>query len=152
MSRLLRFRLLALLFALGMVTAAAAGCVTVRLVGAYDEKIDQAATQLQKQMDTHLTRLENLPAGDPGLGYAPNRQFYLDYGVELRALETRAAGLPKNAITVQQIDLMESNLESLRRTHETQNTLNAAAVQQYRELFNTAWRAILALELAKKRS
>lgn len=134
-----------------LVALAPAACVTVRLVGDYDEKVDLAATQLQRQMDAHLTRLESLPAGDAGRAYAPNQQFYLDYGVDLRALETRVAGVPRNGITLQQIDLMESSLEQLRGTHQAQNDLSTGAIGQYRTLFNTAWRAILAFELGKKR-
>ena len=134
-----------------LVAFAPAACATVRLVGAYDEKVDQAATQLQRQMDAHLTRLESLPAGDAGRAYAPNQQFYLEYGVDLRALEARVSGLPGNTITTQQIDLMEGSLEQLRSTHQTQNNLSTASIGLYRTQFNTAWRAILAFELAKKR-
>lgn len=148
----MRLRALLLVLALGTVALAAPACVTVRLAGDYDEQVDNAASVLQKRMDTYLTRLESLPDGDPGRAYAPNQQFYLDYGVDLRALEIRAAGLPRNSITLQQVDLMESSLEQLRGTHQAQNGLSAASLGQYRTLFNTAWRAILAWELAKKRA
>lgn len=147
-----RFRWVLLMLALAVATVGTSACVTVRLVGDYDEKVDQLATELQRRMDAHITRLENLPASDPGRAYDANRQFYMDYGVDLRALETRAAGIPRNTITVRQIDLMEQSLEQLRSTHQQQGTLSPAALGPYRELFNTSWRAILAFELGKKRS
>ena len=152
MGRWMRLRALLLVLALGTVALAAPGCVTVRLAGDYDEQVDTTATALQKRMDTFLTGLESLPDGDPGRAYASSQPFYLAYGVDLRALEIRAAGLPRNSITLQQVDLMESSLEQLRATHQAQNGLSTASVGPYRELFNTAWRAILAWELAKKRS
>jgi hypothetical protein len=71
--------------------------------------------------------------GAPEASYDSNKTFYSDYAVELRSLQVRAAGQPKNQITVQQLDLMTSSLEELR------------------DLFNQSWGAIIALEMAKKR-
>lgn len=147
-----RLRALLLMLTLGATTLAPTACVTVKLVGEYDQQIDQTATRLQKRMDTFLTTLENLPNGDPDRQYAPNKKFYLEYGVDLRAIETRATSLRKNSITVQQVQLMESSLEQLRGTHAAQDDLSAAALDEYRKLFNTAWTAILSFELAKRRS
>jgi len=149
---LFRLRALLLMLALGAVVLSPTACITVKLVGDYDQQIDQTATQLQKRMDTFLTKLENLPNGDAGRQYAPNKKFYLQYGVDLRALETRATSLQKQSITVQQVQLMESSLEQLRSTHATQDDLSAASLDEYRQLFNTAWTAILTFELAKRRS
>lgn len=151
-GRWMRLRALLLVLALATVALGASACVTVRLAGDYDAQVDSTATEMQKRMDTFLTRLESLPEGDSARAYAPNQRFYLDYGVDLRALEIRAAGLPRNGITLQQVDLMERSLEQLRGTHQAQNRLSTASLGEYRELFNTAWRAVLALELAKKRS
>ena len=145
-----RFLPLRLLLA-AVVALAMTACVTVRLAGGYDEQVDQSATRLQRAMDAHLTTLASLPAGDAGRHFAPSRQFYLDYGVDLRALETRAGSLPKNELTVKQVQLMEQNVEQLRATHQAQDDISPAAAEQFRTLFNTGWKAILTLELAKKR-
>jgi hypothetical protein len=126
-------------------------CFTLRLAGDYDEKIDLAATQLQKDMDAHLTNLESLPPEDPARRFAPNRQFYNDYAVNLRSLETRARSMPKNSITVQQVELIAQNVETLRKLHQEQDGLTALSVGEFRKLFNTAWTAVLTFELAKKR-
>ena len=45
---------------------------------------------------------------------------------------------------------MSANLEELRKAHESA-PLTAEAVPTFRDLFNQGWRAIIALELAKKR-
>jgi hypothetical protein len=146
-----RFPLLLLLLALGAAAPAAAACFTVRLAAQYDAQVDQAATQLQRSLDAFLTRLEGMPRSDPEGSYEAQKGFYLQYGVDLRALKVRAASLERNSITVQQIESIESSLERLRRTHESQNRLSAAAIQEFRNLFNTAWTAVLAYELAKRR-
>lgn len=142
-------RLAALLFAAAL-GLAAGGCVTVRLVGAYDAQVDEGATRLQRGMDAFLTRLASVPADDASRTYAPNRTFYIDYGVDLRALEMRAASLPRNTITVQQLEGIERSVEQLRAVHEAQNGLSTAVLPAYRDQFNQSWRAILTLELAKR--
>lgn len=144
-------RRLAAFVGIAAVALALGACITVKLAGDYDEQIDASATDMQKRMDAFLTRLEILPAGDPGRGYSRNQQFYTDYAVDLRAVETRARSLPKNSITVQQVELMESSVEELRNVHQAQNDVSNAAIVQYRQLFNTAWTAVLTWELAKKR-
>ena len=47
---------------------------------------------------------------------------------------------------------LDQALEELRKTHQEQDGLSTLAIRQYRNLFNTAWTAVLAFELAKKRS
>lgn len=146
-----RLRLLFLLLALGASAPATPACFTARLVAEYDEQVDRTATRLQRAMDAFLTQLESLPGSDPARTYAENKEFYLQYGVDLRALKVRATGLQRNSITVEQIDRMENSLEQLRSTHESQNRLSSAAIREFRNLFNAGWTAILTLELAKKR-
>jgi hypothetical protein len=146
-----RLPLLLVLLALGAAAPSAAACFTARLVSAYDAHVDQTATRLQRSMDAFLTRLESLPSSDPARTYDDNKAFYLEYAVDLRALKVSATSLQRNSITVRQITLLENSLEQLRRTHESQNRLSPPAVDEFRDLFNTAWTAILAFELAKKR-
>ena len=143
--------LLLLLLALCAPLPGATACAPVRLVAEYDEQIDQSATRLQREMDAFLTEMEFLPDGHAGKTYAERERFYLNYAVNVRALKARATALQQNSITVRQLDLMEDSLERLRRLHQSQNTLSAAAIASSRTLFNTAWTAILTFELAKKR-
>jgi hypothetical protein len=133
-----------------LLSAAVSSCLSLR-VGDYDEVTDQEATRLQKEMDRFLTRLEGLPANDAGQAYGGNQDFYDAFGVDLRALTTRAASLPNNARTAEQLTLMQANLDSLRSAHRAQNRLSAPALRLYRDLFAAGWQAILTLELAKRR-
>lgn len=122
---------------------------SVTLISSYDEQIDRAATALQKQMDAHLTKLEAASGTD--VTFDSNKQFYQDYLVDLRAVELRASTHPENQQSLGQYGLMLDNLEDLRSTHETEGTLSAAYIGTLRELFNQGWRAIITLEVAKKR-
>jgi hypothetical protein len=123
---------------------------TLKLIADYDEVIDREATQLQVQMDRHLTELE-ASAGTTEAAYDQNASFYRDYSVRVRSLRIRAGGHEKNDITLQQLDLLQSSLEDLWARHQEGGTLSAGYVQVSRELFNTAWGAIIRLEIAKKR-
>lgn len=127
----------------------AAAC-TVTLVSTYDEHIDESATVLQHQMDAFLTRMEAQP-GEPEASYAANADFYRNYLVDLRAVEVRASAHEKNDITLQQIALLRGSIEELRAVHEEQGRISTASAATFRELFNTAWRAVIQWELAKKR-
>jgi hypothetical protein len=131
-----------------LATVAALGCA-VRLISDYDREIDRAATRLQREMDAFLTRLE-LAVGTPAAGYAPHAGFYPDYLVELRSVLVRAQSHPHNRITEEQIVLMIDSLEQLRAAHEA-GPLDPGAIRAARNLFNQAWRAIITVELAKKR-
>ena len=149
----LRARLGSLMVVLALAVAlpvvgAAAGCTSVTLISRYDEQVDQSATALLKQMDAFLAKLQT--ASGAAAEYEANKDFYSDYAVELRALKVRAESQAKNAPTVQQIELMQRNLEQLEAAHKS-GPISPAAIPTFRDLFEQGWRAILTLELAKKR-
>ena len=72
--------------------------------------------------------------------------------MDVRAVELRASTHPKNQPSLAQYRLMRDNLELLRSTHERERTLSTGFIAQTRELFNMAWKAIIALEVEKKRA
>jgi hypothetical protein len=148
-SRLYRIRLCAALLLAPLLCLPLAGCTRITLISAYDEQIDHSASELQQRMDAFLTMLAD-KEGTPEASYEANRDFYSDYAVGIRAVKVRALAQPKNSITVQQLDLMSNSLEELRKAHEDA-PISAEAVPTFRDLFNQAWGAIIALELAKKR-
>jgi hypothetical protein len=137
----------ALVACLGLLVPLAT-CSRATLIAPYDEQIDQSATGLQRRMDTFLTDLSDRGTG-PQARYDANKQFYAEYGVDLRSLLIRAQSWPKNKLTEDQLTLMLANLEQLRLAH-ADAPLSADAIRTFRDLFNQGWRAILTLELAKK--
>jgi hypothetical protein len=145
-SPLYRIRLCAALMLAPLLGLPVAGCARIT---AYDEQIDHSASELQQRMDAFLTMLAD-KEGAPEASYEANRDFYSDYAVGIRAVKVRALAQPKNSITVQQLELMSNSLEELRKAH-ADAPISAEAVPTFRDLFNQAWGAIIALELAKKR-
>lgn len=133
---------------LALLLALLIGC-EITLISKYDPMIDTSATALQKEMDTFLTGLETT-AGMPEADYTQHEQFYSDYLVELRSVLVRAESHPKNEITAKQLRLMIDSLEQLRVVHQA-GPIDTSPVSTMRDLFNQGWRAVITLELAKKR-
>lgn len=106
-------------FALGILAPLAlGGCQTVQLVSDYDESTDQAAAALQRKVSDHLIGLETLPVSDPKLRFSANQSFYQDVTVDVNAMQVRAAGIRKNRITQDQLQLLEDSLSLLILQHK----------------------------------
>jgi hypothetical protein len=125
-----------------------AGCTSVRLIAPYDEQTDKAVTELQRKVETFLIGLER-NAGKPAGAYEANVKFYDEARVDLSSIRVRAAAIPKNDITLQQIDLLAENLRLLENLHK--QGIPAGQVAPLRSAFNAGFTAILKLEIAKKR-
>lgn len=146
------FFILAIVFALG-------GC-TVKLVASYDEVTDKSVTSLQKKVETFLVGLESKD-GLPECSYENNVKFYEEAKVDLSAIQVRAAAIPKNELTNQQIKLLRDSLDSLELLHKLKDKkskekdslqcISKDEVEPLRIAFNSSFTAILKLELAKKR-
>jgi len=127
---------------------ALSGCTSIRLIANYDEQTDTSITAFQRKMETFLTGLER-NAGKPEARYEANVQFYDEARVDLSVIHVRAAAIPKNDITIKQIDLLIDSLSKLEELHG--QGISREQVAPLRTAFNTTCTAILKLELAKKR-
>jgi hypothetical protein len=125
-----------------------AGCVTVRLVADYDPQIDQSVTELQRKCEVFLTSLER-SAGHTEAQYDANEKFYDEARIDLSAIRVRAAAIPKNDLTLHQLDLLQDSLEKMEQLHKM--GLAREQIEPLRSAFNSSFTAILKLELAKKR-
>ena len=123
-------------------------CMTVRLIGGYDEQIDKGIMAFQKNMENHLLALET-HIGKPEADHSKYIDFYRQAKVELSSLRVRAAAQPKNEITVEMVDLLSENVRILEQMHK--EGLNPNDISPLRTAFNVGATAILKLELAKKR-
>ena len=137
------------LWLLAALVAVNSGC-EVMLISTYDQQIDDSATTLQKEMDAFLTTIEKTSKPEATYGTPENQQFYQDYLVSLRSVRVRAESHPKNNITVEQINLLINSVAALRQ-QQAAGSLTPAVIRVNRDLFAQAWRAIITLELAKKR-
>lgn len=124
------------------------GC-SITLISSYDEKIDNAVTALQKDFETFFVTVEG-QAGLPECIYDNHLKFYQDSKVAISAIEVRARAIAKNLITVEQVGLLKSSLESLEKLHKI-DCFTPGQVDNLRNSINSSITAILKLELAKKR-
>jgi hypothetical protein len=135
-----------------LIAIAISGCATVKLVGDYDEQIDKGVTQLQKDVETFLVKLEATADKSTARveSYDKNKKFYEDAKVALSGLRVRADSLERNSITVRMLDRLSNNLSRLERMHEGGLTKPEIELS-IRGAMNSQFTAILTFELAKKR-
>lgn len=134
-----------------LIAIALSGCTTIKLVGDYDEQIDKGVTQLQKDVETFLVKLEataDKPA-DRVESYDKNKKFYEDAKVALSGLRVRADSMERNSITVRMLDRLSNNLTRLEGMHR-EGLAKAEIDQGIRGGLNSQFTAILTFELAKK--
>jgi len=118
------------------------------LISEYDKEIDITVTAFQKKMTRFLISLER-NIGKEKSEYSNNTEFYDEIRVDLSAIKVRAAAIPKNEITIKQINLLIENVSNLERLHKL--GITPVDIPPLRTAFNTSCTAILKLELAKKR-
>lgn len=130
------------------IAVALSGCA-VKLISSYDETTDKTVTALQKKTEAHLVALEAVD-GLPECKYEQHKQFYSEAKVDVSAIAVRAAAIPKNDITTEQMMLLTSSLEILEKLHKIA-CLSKGQIAPLRAQFNSSFTAILKLELAKRR-
>ena len=130
------------------------GCTQVQWISDYDAYTDEEVGKLQRKTEELWTALERRPTR-PDCAYASHLDFYEKATVDLNVLIARNAIRPLNTITSNQLELLKSSLETLEELHTLADTeercLSAEETALLRTGFDTAFSAILKLELAKKR-
>lgn len=137
-------------FAAGAALALSA-CVT--LVAPYDQKIDDMATGLQREISTEI---ETLSTQDkPDCLYPNHVAFYRNVRVDISALAVRAAAHDMNSQTIQQIEALRTALDDLEKIHQHDTQQNRCIRPDtffpIRRAFDQITIAIVRLEIAKKR-
>lgn len=135
-----------------LITLALVSCSTIKLVGDYDEQIDRGVTQLQKDVETFLVKLEasTEKSTDMVESYDKNKKFYEDSKVTLSGLRVRADSMERNSITVKMLDHLSNNISRLERMHR-EGLAKEEIDKSIRGALNSQFTAILTFELAKKR-
>lgn len=135
--------LLVLLLMLG-----ASGCREIRLISEYDEETDRATTALHKKVEALLIGIER-NAGTAAADFQQYDQAYGDILSDLRVLQLRAASRPQNGLQEAQLEELRIQLELLEEAHR--EGITPAEIPAFRNGFDQSFRAVLTLELAKKR-
>lgn len=123
---------------------------TVRLISAYDEELDRRVTGFQQRVDTFLA----LAAAGAGPDFEHSTQFYAEGRAELAVIATRANAVDKNELTCEQVGGLRRAFADLQELHKHNRDKPAAwqaAAVPAQDVIDQACRAILRLELAKKR-
>ncbi len=125
----------------------AAGCGPVRFISDYDEETDRRTTELHRHLEEVLTAIEEETL-------SASQQLFWEHAyprllVDLRALKLRAASRPMNELQVAQFEELEAQLRLFAETYR--EGIASEEVPLFRRGFDQTFRAILTLELAKKR-
>ena len=132
--------------------AAWVACGPVRLVSPYDEAIDKGASEIHTRIVGFVERMTSL-AGKPEGAYVANLAFYGDLKASLSTLKLRAQAQGKNEITVALVGELATNIENLRKLHESSKDAGLPSILASPALsaieINCA--AIVKFEVAKRR-
>lgn len=137
-----------LLSVMALLVLALNGCVSIKMVGEYDEQTDVAVTQIQRKMEQFLIGLER-NIGKETASYANNTKFYDEIMADVVAARVRVAAIPENDYINQQLGFLRLNIINLENTHKFGITRDD--IPLIRTTFNNSCTSILRLELAKKR-
>jgi len=124
------------------------GC-QVKLIADYDETIDKAITALHRKTETFLIQAQQ-NIGSPNWEYENRKDFYNKVKVDISVIQVRTRALPKNEITIKQLNLLAKNFETLESLHRN-GKFSKPVIENLRGSFNASFTAILKLEMAKKR-
>lgn len=135
------------------------GCAEVRLISDYDQVTDEQVNALQRMAEQLFTSLER-NAEFPDCSHASHEDFYEAAAVELNLLIARNEIRPRNRVTQDQLAALKDSVNTLEERHllvdqvepgEEHECISVEEVALLRSGFDVSFRAILKLELAKKR-
>jgi hypothetical protein len=126
-------------------------CIT--LVAPYDEKIDDMATGLQRDISTEIETLRE--AEKPDCFYPSHAAFYRLARVDISALAVRAGAHEMNSQTIRQIEDLRGALDDLEQLHKLATKADRCMrPDEFSDIgrgFDQITGAIVKLEIAKKR-
>ena len=154
MNKIYRFRLLFAFF----LVCSLSGCGDVRLIGAYDDKIDDGIETVSKDLATIFVKIDKDIDKGSDWSYSVFEPDYIAVESELSVVTIRATALPKYKIILNQLTLLTSSVKTLEADHKsgfvrtgasTADLKKAIAVDQ--SAINTSIGAMLALQQGLKR-
>jgi hypothetical protein len=131
---------------------ALAACGSVRLVSTYDEAIDKGTSEIYTRAVAFVDKVTAL-AGKPEGTYVANAAFYSDLKASVATLKLRSQAQGKNEITIALVGELATNVENLRRLHESSKDAGLPSILASPALsaIETNCAAIVKFEVAKRR-
>jgi hypothetical protein len=125
------------------------GC-TVKLIADYDEFTDQGVTSLHRKVEGFFINMK-AHLNDPAWTYENKKEFYTEIRVDLEVIKLRNSIREKNDITNKQLGLLSKSIDDLEELHKVGSFTAKEVVDAAQLGFNSSFKAILALELAKNK-
>jgi hypothetical protein len=97
------------------------GCGEIRLVGAYDQTVDQSIQKTSADVAKLFVTLEkNLADNNSAANaYTNFRDTYIDIEAEIETIKIRTGALPKYGKVNQQVVLLQQNVQLLEQLHKS---------------------------------
>jgi hypothetical protein len=127
------------------------GCA-VHFVSDYDEVTDRMITDLQARTEAFVLKMADA-AGTPAGTCDSNKVFYTEAKATILTMQSRAAVMPKNQTTVEQLKKLEENIGLMAELHEKAGDLGLIPEKSgpVLDMMDEQFRAIIQHELDKKR-
>lgn len=132
-----------------MAMALIQSCTSIRLISDYDEITDRTVTQLQENVSNYFVKLER-SIGTESANYENFTETFDQIKVDLNTLEVRSAALDKNRIVQEQVAELNSMVYNLEKLHQL-GFSSYDQIKPLRQPFNSAFTAIIKLQMALKR-
>jgi hypothetical protein len=132
-------------------------CGEIRLVGAYDQTVDESIQKTSSDVAKLFVTLEKNLADNnaPGNAYTNFRDTYINIEAEIETIKIRTGALPKYGKVNQQVVLLQQNVQLLEQLHKSnfvQPGKNPAqAIGDLKTMFEVAFGAMLTAQNALKR-
>jgi hypothetical protein len=131
-----------------LLALAISGCALSR-TAPYDPQIDAGVTDLHMETTAFFQSVERR-LGTPDARHGQYVDFYDHVRVVLASLRLRADAWPGNERTVEQIELLARSFAALEELHR-EGIEDPGVLSTVRQQLDTAFQAIMRLELAKRR-
>jgi len=129
------------------VAASIVGC-SGYFIAEYNPVLDSGASELHQKVDRFLSDLERT-SGTPAGQYDRRAGFYDEVRTDIETLREIASRQRGNERTIESLDLIEKNVDSLEAMHA--DGISPKEIDIVRTLFDTQFRMLVQLEIAKKR-
>lgn len=124
-------------------------CSNVRLISDYDEITDNTTNELQEKVSAFFIKMER-EIGTDSAKYEYYISFYDNAKVDIEILTVRANAAEKNEIVQKQIKALGMMIRDLEKLHKI-GFVSPAQIEPLRQPFNSAFTAIIKLQMALKR-